>query len=98
MQKSFVAACQGDQMRFTKKIAKTVHSPTQSLSKLLNNLDRGEKQTNNVGYFGHFQKTAQSKQSPNGRKFAQSDNPAARLTRKKFFKNGNSKLELKIWD
>jgi hypothetical protein len=31
----------------------------------------------NVRYLGNFQKTAQSKQSPNWRKFAQSGHPAS---------------------
>jgi hypothetical protein len=38
----------------------------------MHNLCRGQKWPNKLGYFGNFQKPAQSKQSPNKRKFAQS--------------------------
>jgi hypothetical protein len=35
-----------------------------------------------MGYFCNFRKTAQSKQSPNGRKFAQSGHPASEMEKK----------------
>jgi hypothetical protein len=50
-------------------------SPAQILSELFHSLNRGEKQTKNLGYFCNFKKTDQSKQSPHERKFAQSGHP-----------------------
>jgi hypothetical protein len=45
------------------------------LSKLIHNLLRKESSPKFLGYFCHFSKTAQSKQSPFGRKFAQAGHP-----------------------
>jgi hypothetical protein len=53
-------------------------SPNLYLSRSLHNLNRVKKLSQNVGCFGNFQKTAQSKQSPKGRKFAQSGHPESK--------------------
>jgi hypothetical protein len=51
------------------------YSPTHFVAILIHYLNSGRKWPKNVGHFCNFQKTAQSKQSPNRRKFAQSGHP-----------------------
>jgi hypothetical protein len=65
---------QGDQMSFRKIWTKC--RPTHFLSKLVHNLSRSRKQPKNLAYLSNFQKSAQSKQSPNRQNFAQSSDPA----------------------
>jgi hypothetical protein len=42
-------------------------------------LSRGIKVSRHLRFFGNFEKSAQRKQSPNGRKFAQSGHPELEL-------------------
>jgi hypothetical protein len=46
----------------------------------------------NVRYFCNLKNTAQSKQSPNGRKFAQSGHPAAATNLIEFCQSGKKKF------
>jgi hypothetical protein len=56
------------------KFAQNVAQPV-FLLKLIHRFYRGTKKLHNLGFFCNFQKTVQSKQSPNSRKFAQSGHP-----------------------
>jgi hypothetical protein len=48
----------------------TYQGDQMSLSSLMRRLNRGKKEPKNVDFFSKFRKTAESKQSPRGRKFA----------------------------
>jgi hypothetical protein len=74
---SRVSAYQGDQMSLWKSRPKC--SPTHFLSKLMRNFHRGKSSTKVYIYFCHFQKTAQRKQLPNGRKLGQTGHPATNV-------------------
>jgi hypothetical protein len=70
--------------RVTRWVCEKMWPNTFFLSKLLHNLNRRTMEPKNVGSFSNFQKTAQSKQSLFGRKFAQSGHPGNNNTFRPF--------------
>jgi hypothetical protein len=71
----YVRSEQGDQMGFW--IFCTKHLPNKFLSKLLHNFCHGKSCPNILDVSFFYQKTAQSKKSPKGRKIAQSGHPGS---------------------
>jgi hypothetical protein len=64
-----------------KEIAQNVAQPIYGQNNTHNLCILGKKAAKKLGYFGNFYKTAQSKRSLIGRKFAQSGHPAHGLKR-----------------